>query len=263
VLAPGAVLTMGSSPPGGESYPAGVTMIYPLEDVLLEDGQQLGRYSVNAGRWSYSGRQSTVRALAGTGATLATFEGLPVLDRRPLGAEATEQIPGGVIFVDAGGTVSSSTAFARSQHVRGGASWAISTPAERQWWKAFLAGQRGQWGAFLFPSWRPDLTLYEQPEANNFIRVIEDWETLWYPSLAHRRIQVEYADGSVQYLHVNNSTPGAGYYELGLSDDVTDVVAVTRVSFLETCRLASDEAVIEYGPGWIGRLSLSAVVVQE
>jgi hypothetical protein len=260
----GATLTVSDAPPGGEIYPAGLTMIWPLEDVRLEDGQQLGRYSVNAGRWSYSARQATVRPIAGTGASLTTFDGLPVLDRRPLGAEASEQFPGGVRFIDAGGDVSSSTLWTRSQIVRGGASWIVRSASDRQWWKLFLCGQRGRLGVFLYPTWRPDLTLQAQPAgAATAIRVVENYSADWWPSTAHRRLQLEYADGSVSYHVVSATSDGVGYDELTLTALPGSIPggSVAKVSFLETCRLASDEASIEYGPGWIGRLSLAAVVV--
>lgn len=261
----GATLTMGASPPSGESYPAGVTAVYPLESVLLEDGQQLLRYPVNAGRWSYVARQETAREIAGTGASLTTFAGLPVLDRRPLGAEATEQVIGGLRWFDVGGAVDSSTIWSRSQHVRAGASWLIQAAAERQWWKLFLATVRGRRGAFLYPTWRPDLTVHTQPSGSaSALRVVEDYSADWYPSLAHRRIQVEYADGSVGYFAVSSVTSGSGYDELSLATSFPSSIpggSVSRVSFLETARLYDDEVTIEYGPGWIGRVSLAAVVV--
>ena len=256
----GATLTVGDSPPGGESYPAGLTMIWPLENVLLEDGQQLGRWPVNAGRWSYSARQTTARAMAGTGASVTTFDGLPVLDRRPLGAEASERVRSGVTISDAGGAVAGSTLWDRSQHVRAGNGWRITGPADRQWWRAFLAGQRGQLGAFLFPTWRPDLTIDTQPSSgDSVIEVVEDYEALWWPSLAHRRLQFELTDGSVQYFAVDSATAGA----ITIDGTWPSAAAVAKVSFLETCRLESDVVTIEYGPGWIGRVSLAAVVVQE
>lgn len=260
----GATLTVGDSPPVGEVYPAGTTMIWPLEGVLLRDGQALGRYAVNAGRWSYVGDAAEVRAIAGTGATVATFDGYQVLDRRPLGAEASEQVIGGVGFEDAGGAVSSSTGWLRSQIVRGGASWLIRSPSDRQWWKAFLLERRGCWSPFLYPTWRPDLTVHTQPTgATALLRVVEDYSGEWFPSLAHRRLQVEYADGSLAYFAVASVTTGAGYDELTLTMPFPGALpgsSIVKVSFLETARLAADEATIEYGPGWIGRIALAAVV---
>ena len=267
----GGTLTLGTGPLSG-AYPASTTHVYPLEPILLEEGQQTSRYAVNQGVWQFRGRQPAIRDAGGAGATLTTFEGFVVLDRRPLldGKTVSMQSLGGVRMLDAGGAFTSRTTWTRSQHRRAGA-WNINHAAERQWWKAFLAAVRGKRHAFLRPTWFPDLTLQTQPAGSApAIRVVEDYSALWWPSLAHRRVQLGYADGTVTYHVVTSASSGAGYDELAVTPALPSSVpggSVTRVSFLETVRLDADDVTIEYGGsaavGWRGRVALTTATLQE
>lgn len=261
----GGAITLNAGPSSG-TYPAGVTHVYPLEDVLLEDGQSIDRQPVNASRWTISGRQSTARALLGTGAAaLSTHGALPVLDVRPLGADAT-RTDGGLRFIDAGGAISSSTLYTRSSRLRRG-EFPIGTAAERQRWKLFIVAIGGMWKPFLWPTWRPDLVLYEQPTPTAYtIRVAPGYNDDWYPSLAHRRLQLEYADGTVGYFAVVSVVETDPAYEtITLLTAIPGSLpggSVSVVSFLELCRGAEDEVAVEYGAGWQGRSTLGGVVHQ-
>lgn len=258
----GGTVNVSSSPPAGGRFPAIHTLIFPIETVRLEPDQGLSRYPVNVGRWNFTAR-AAARSAGGAGATLTRYDGWTVLDRRPLQQrEAPETILGGVEFLDNDATMTSLTSWTRSAHRRTG-DWFIDNPAARQWVKAFVAERRGKYKPCLWPTWRPDLTLYEQPTAGtNTIRVTDDYLGQWWPSLAHRRLQLERAGSAVQYVTVDSVTQGVGYQELLLRDDVA-AVPIAKVSFLETVRLDTDQVQIEYGTGWKGRVSLPLVTVQE
>ena len=159
----GGSLTLGAGPSSG-TYPAGVTMVYPCEEVYLDDGQEVTRAPVNLSRWRLAGRQQTAAALTGTGgAAVTTYESLPVLVDRPLaGTSDGETYRTGIEFADAGGAPSASTIWTYGRRQRSG-SWMITTPAQRQTWKVWLSTVRGRWKPFLAPTWRPDFTLYTQP----------------------------------------------------------------------------------------------------
>jgi hypothetical protein len=263
----GGTINVVSSPPVGGYFPAHTTLIFPVETVRFEDGQTIGRYPVNASRWRFTARAGA-RALGGAGApALTTFDGYTVLDRRPFQEKETPEVFGaGVEFLDNGATMTSDTAWGRAKHRRMG-TWRIDSPSDRQWWKAFLTERRGRWQPFLFPTWRPDLVLHEQPAAGaSAIRVTTDYINNWYPSLAHRRLQIEYADRSVSHHYVHSTSQGSGYQEITLVPTLANPIptgGVTRVSFLETARLDTDEVAIEYGGGWKAKVSPPAIVVQE
>jgi hypothetical protein len=249
--ASGGTINVADSPPAGGKFPAVHTLIFPLETVRLEDDHAIRRYPVNAGRWAWRAR-AAAREVLGTGGVVARYDGWDVLD----------SVLGGVEFLDNGATMTSEESWTRSKHRRA-VEVKLNRPADRQWAKAFLSRRRGRFTPCLCPTWGPDLTLYEQPTAGtNTIRVTDDYLGDWWPSVAHRRLQLERAGSAVQYVVVDSVTQGSGYQELLLRDDVA-AVPITKISFLESVRLDSDEIAIEYGTGWRGRVSMPLCTVQE
>lgn len=263
----GGTINVASSPPTGGHFPAHLTLVFPCETVRFEDGQTIGRYPVNASRWNFTARAGA-RSLGGAGApALATFDGYTVLDRRPFQEKETPEVFGaGVEFLDNEASMTSATSWGRAKHRRMG-TWRIDSPSDRQWWKAFLAERRGRYQPFLFPTWRPDLVLHEQPSAGAYaIRVVDDYIAEWWPSVAHRRLQIEYADRSVTYHAIHSVTEASDYQEILLWMPLPSTIpsgGVAKVSFLETARLDTDDVAIEYGSGWKAKVSPPSIVVQE
>lgn len=263
----GGTINVASSPPTGGHFPAHLTLVFPCETVRFEDGQTIGRYPVNASRWNFTARAGA-RSLGGAGApALATFDGYTVLDRRPFQEKETPEVFGaGVEFLDNEASMTSATSWARAKLRRLG-TWRIDSPSDRQWWKAFLAERRGRYQPFLFPTWRPDLVLAEQPTAGAYsIRVTTPYIAEWWPSLAHRRLQIEYADRSVTYHAIHSVTEASDYQEILLWMPLPSTIpsgGVAKVSFLETARLDTDDVAIEYGSGWKAKVSPPSIVVQE
>ncbi len=267
VAGAGATLTVADAPPAG-TWPAGSTTVTPIEAVKLEDGQPFSRWQKAVGRWEIAGRQATARALGGFGAPAITQQnGLDVLDRRPVvDGMAQEQFVAGRSFQDAGGALSTSQAFTASKPRRV-FSWVIVGSAERQWWKAFLTNRKGRLSTFLAPTWRPDLLLTTFTAGQPWIRIdatYADYLTQWWPSLAHRRLQIEFADGSVLYRTVSAAADiGGGVQELTLTANMSGSPAsVVAVSLLELARLDVDEVTITWEAGNVGRVTLPLVVVQ-
>ncbi len=254
-------------PPSG-SFPAGSTFVSPLESLALEDGQAFGRAVTAAGQWSFSGRMTSVRSLGGAGAeSIPTLAGYDILDVRPVGSsQLQEQLLAGVEFQDAGGSLAQTSGWSRAKPRRQ-ASYLVTSRAERQRWKAFLAARRGRWKAFLAPTWRPDLKLTTFTSGAAWIRIDSSWAsylTRWWPSLAHRWIQLEFADGTVQRRAVTGAaTVAAGVEELTLTAAVTGSPAnVVAVSLLELARLDTDEVSIEWRSDRVGAMTLPMVVIQ-
>ncbi len=242
--------------------PAGAR-VYPLDPILLDGAQSVERWPVNLSRWQIAGRCSSSSGWGGAGASVTTHDSLPVLPWRPLG-DGSETYPTGSVYVDAGfGAVTSSTTWDDGRIQRGG-SWLIRTPAERQAWRALLATLRGRWRPFLAPTWRPDLTLYEQPAGSaTAIRVTEDYAGLWATSPSHTRLQLECADGSVLYRTISGTSSGSGYQQLAIAALPSTIPggSIRAVSFLELVRLDADDVVIEYAGSHDGKIALRMVTV--
>lgn len=261
------VLTLDTSVPAG-TFAAGSTFVMPVEALLLEDGQGMSRAQRRVGMWQVRGRQSTARAIGTTGApAMTTLDSLDLLDRRPLvEGYAAEQLVGSIDFQDAGGAVSSTASWAQAKESRT-FSWTIRGASERQWWKQFLAAREGRRTSFLAPTWRPDLQLSTFTAGNAWIRIVAsyaDYLTSWWPSLAHRRIQVEFSNGTFQRRTVTAaSNIGGGIQQLDLSANMTgDPADVVAVSFLELARLDTDEVSIEWDGTMQGRVTLPIVTIQ-
>ena len=262
------LLTLDTLPPGGMTFPAELTAIAPLVSVLLENGQAIGRYQVNAGRWSLVGRAAAPRSSFGAGATLVTHDSLTVMDRMPRAAGlAQEQMAAGVEILDQGGAIA--TAWSRTvSDVRRSHTWQIAnTAAERQWWKKFLGSVRGRQKPFLLPTWRHDLDLVSNPAGTSLI--VEGpptpdapgYVTTYWPSLAHRRVQLLKSDGTVAYRTISAAVDNLdGTQTLTIA---TLTATVTRVSFLETVRLDTDEVTVDLVAAEYGDLELPCCVVQQ
>lgn len=263
----GATLTVDDSPPAG-TWPAGLTTVTPMEALQLEEGQAMSRWPKAAGRWAFSGRQATARALTGTGATLTTYGGFDVLTyKQNADGMAGEQVLFGTQFQDAGGAMTSSSAWSIGKPRRV-LSHLILGSLQRQWWNAFLTNRRGRWRTFLCPTWRPDLLATTFTAGAGTIRIsasYADYLTSWWPSLAHRKLQIEFADGSVIYRTISAAADlGAGITELTLTAALPGSfpAALSCLSFLELARLDTDELSIEWAQAGEGRIQLPIVVVQ-
>lgn len=264
----GATLTVDDSPPAG-TWPAGLTTVTPIEALLLEDAQPVARWPRRAGRWNLTGRASTARALTGTGGgSLTQQDSIDVLDRRPLvDGQLAEALAAGIEFQDAGGAVASATVWTTAKPHRT-LSFNVVGSQQRQWWKKWLTNRRGRWAAFLCPTWRPDLLATTFTAGAGVFRIdasYTDYLNVWWPSLAHRRVQVEFSDGSVIYRRITAAADvGGGIQELTLASALPGSLpgTVAAISFLELARLDTDEVSIEWRQAGVGRIVLPIAVVQ-
>lgn len=260
----GGSLTLAAGPSSG-TYPAGVTMVYPCAPVLLGPSARVDRERVNRSTWQLAGRASELVAFTGTGgAAVTTFDGLPVLAPRPyMDRGGDEEIATGAVWRDAGGAVSQISTWATGRRMRG-AEYLIATPAERQAWKVWLLAVRGRLRPFLAPTWRPDATIHAQPAGGaTSLRLVESLADL-APLAAAGRVQVEYADGSVDYRIVSGITDAGAYRSAAITSALPGSIpggSVRVVSILETCRLDTDDVQIEYRGDWIGRVTLPLVAL--
>jgi hypothetical protein len=65
------------------NFPPGTTA-YPCEVAHINDGTKISRFPVNAAQMVVAGKAIELKSLGGRTASLTTFDGLPLLDIRPL-----------------------------------------------------------------------------------------------------------------------------------------------------------------------------------
>lgn len=225
--------------------------IMPAQQVYLDPKQALSRFSVNAGYWTLVAHAQRPLAVptVGVGATVNSYDGLPVWDVGIQIEEASQPLASGVSLVDVGmrvGAVGWQTEadWMRTLRLDG------RSQAEWQWLKAFLEAVRGRWKTFLLPSGRPDLVPVGDASAGTL--VVEggaagqpNYVTDWFPSLAHRRLKLVKTDGGSAYRKVSSCIDnGNGTQSLTLDSPLAG--ALGRVELLEQARLQNDSVSVTF-----------------
>lgn len=191
----------------------------------------------------------------GSTATINTFDGYPVLDRRPL---ADEEVPENY-------TVNYEVIDSRTGLLNIKTSWPhpfmagerkflvqrYLDPEEMDWWRDFLGDLRGMQNPFLLPTWRQDLTVPQAPSAGSSQLLVSqtDYVSLYFPYESYKRLQIETAGGTIwrKVLQATNNGDGTVTLELdnafGLNPEDVDV---RRVSFLNLARLGRDRVKLSH-----------------
>lgn len=242
--------------------------IMPACPVYLDGDQAFGRYRTKMGTWSLVARAERPFAVPtmGVGATVTTYDGLPVWDLGNATNFAAQPLRSGVDLVDMGGRIG---ALGNFTEVNWGRALVVAGRgrADWQWLKAFLDAVRGQQMPFLLPTGRPDLVVASGDASGGTVIVqgppttdAPDYVNDWFPSLAHRRLRLLKADGTAAYRTITGAIDnGNGTQTLTLDSALAG--ALSRLEFLETVRLDSDDVAVSFGsPGFSA--SLSALVVQ-
>jgi hypothetical protein len=230
--------------------------------VRLDADVGLGRYIVNAGTSQLRAIADRVRygsaGTAGVGASVTTFAGLPLWTWGVQADGLTDQpLYTGAELVDLGGKVSAIGDYTAPQWGRT-LMFRSHRRADWQWIKAFLHTVRGRWKTFLVGTGRPDLVPVSLI-ANELIISGADYLNDWYPSLAHRRLWLTYADGTSAAFGVTLAeVVTASTQRLYLSASPASLPV--RVEFLETCRLEEDEIAVTCGEAY--EATIRARVVQ-
>lgn len=241
-------------------------IIMPIVGVRLDANQSLPRYQNELTDWKVSAWADRFRygasGTVGVGSSLTMFDSLPVWDRGVLvEGQRQEQILTGADLVDLGGKVAAIGEFDQAQWTRS-LDFTSSNRDDWQWLKLFLDTIRGSWKSFLLRTYRPDLVAIGDASGGTLTidTSVQSYSDSWYPSLAHRRLAIVLSDGTVNYRSVASVGGGGATEDLVLSSALAGTIA--RVEFLETVRLASDEAAVS----WRGRVfdtQMDAVVVQQ
>lgn len=238
----------------GFTFPAG-SLLYPTAQIQLPDGQGFARFPVNAARLSLRGDDTLVRTLGGEGASVPTYQGLPLLDRRPLNDDPTEEgfrinyerLDFGNVF-----QVDVDQRFPTIQQPR---VFAIKTRAELQFWKLFLDTVVGRREPFYFPTYRPDLVVVQQPVVGGSDFQVDtadnpDFARVWLASQGHQDLVLANADGDRLYRRVINTTDNEdGTLTVFLDSALPGTAGgstLVQVEFLELARLGSDRVTFRH-----------------
>jgi hypothetical protein len=249
------------APPG--TFPDGSAVMYPLRAYYLEDSSPVGRYAMNAGTWSVKGRSVEPFTNAiGTGATINTLGGIPLLDVLPIvrGSDAEDRPVGDVEMLDAGARISPEWSFDIADIVRIH-TFVVRSSADRQWWKSFIHTAMGRQKVFLLPTYRPDI------EA---ISIVGDTILAAYNSEAgftefagHRWIRIVSTTGTVTTHEVYTSILDGDQISLGLTPAPPALASVAEIQWIEKVRFAEDRFVWTLNAGGMQEMTLRFLVVRQ
>lgn len=258
------VLTLDVSPP--QRFPAISTHVMPMRPFYLDDQSAVGRYQVNAGRWTAMFRQAVANSSAPTAFTSpTTFASMVVLDKRPvvqdLGAEDRP-----VADIDLQ-TYGAAVLPEWSRQARGAAifrehEYSINNTLDYQYFRYLVYAMKGRQKAFLLPTWRDDLPVISVVTATITVDDGGDYAAYWFASQAHRRVMVVFADSSVGYRTVNSASIVGANSVLVLNAAV-DAQPIAMVSFLETVRLSEDAMQFRFTSAVRAQITVGFVVVQQ
>lgn len=253
------VLTVGADPTGYKG-----AAVLPLRTCQVPEGQQISYQLVNGGSVQLAVTTTDYAANLGTGASLTTFDSLPVVDRRLIGTQHDERFQAESETIDYGGAYEVRWSKTRADVNRSVALF-VANAADRQWVKQLGVTLRGRQGLFLLPTWQDDILIHTQPSpgATTLLTDSPDYVTYYFASLAHRRLFLRHADGSIEYAKVTNAVDnGNGTATLTLASGLSGT-AIAHASLLEQCRLNTDEIRFTWTSGWNGRAEFEALVVQQ
>lgn len=281
ILGNGIEFRLVSDSPGGVSVvDTGGTVVVHYEDNATTAGQLADQLALDsssvslAGSWDASqvlrgvnddfpsqglaGGADEQDAPVGRGATLASYLGKPVFDRGIdiEGSTAEEQVNTMATVVDLGGAPQAVGTATMPDWGRAVAIARSDDDATRQWLKLFLWTIRGSWRSFWLPTYRHDLLAIGDGSGGlttgtividaNFGRF-----TSWYP----QRTQIQVVqDSGTYYVQIQSYVDnGDGTITLSIVADTSNPDAIVpiaepieRISWLELCRLATDEPRIVY-----------------
>lgn len=205
----------------------------------------------------------------GSTTVLTTFQGYPVLDKRPLANSnvADNFDNGNERFDYSTGSIEQITRwlFTRVEGPREFMLKRVTVPADMDYWRDFLDTARGMLNPFLVPTFRQDLFIASRPvdRASNIIIAGSDYGSLFWPKAPYKRLYM-WTDAGVYMVNVT---------EVFVNDDGNTVCTIDPplptgdkyrnvkfISFLLKCRLAQDSVSLEhYAMDTILKLSIRTV----
>jgi hypothetical protein len=188
---------------------------------------------------------------------LPTFDGIVLLDKRPLGSDAPETFESDIEVIDNATGLPAYYSSWLQRYVSGGRSYLINTMFDReglQFWRTFLDYCRGRQRAFLTPTYRNDQYLADgydltpdgmMVKGNSYVRFYADSNT-------YRRLEIETDRGIFRVVVASASYMGVGTlisFVNPINADL-DGASVIRVSYLILARLGNDMVTLTHEDGF-------------
>ena len=191
--------------------------------------------------------RSRVLLRDGASATLTTFRGAPVIDKRTLAGITEGPVVSNEIFGSAFGAYRRLSSWPYPQFQRSVRFFCNlkKSMADFDWWMLFFDTIAGSHKSFYLPSGLADVKVKTQPinTGNSFTLEGTGYSTLYFSNPTYKQLAITFLDGSVGYYYVAAASPVDGDDLVVVTPDLPDDVEtnpIGRVSFLYRVRLAND-----------------------
>lgn len=187
----------------------------------------------------------------GAGVAIATYDGdgteRLVWDRKlDIDTTNTDSVHGMTAILDNGGAIS---VIGNAEHPDYGRALPMTGKAfgaDWQWWKQFLHTVKGQQKMFWLPTWREDLVAFGH--AGDTIDIDADDFTAWWPA-QREHVMIEQEDGTRTYAKILSSVDNGDATRSITINQVLSGWEITRISWLELCRMNSGELEVTFQGG--------------
>ena len=227
-------------------------VLYPCVSAYLPDGSGLARRRVNVATATIEATVDGRAPLVGHGATVPTYDGLPLLDRRPaIERDAAESYALNFETIDFGGAIRTA-APEPVVTVKRPRLYDLADQSDLQFWRAFLAAVRGQSREFYTPTFRPNFVAVDQPTpgaAELLVAAEPDTFSFWMDLSNRKDIYIERADGAGIIRRVSSySDQGDGTIRVSFTSSIAEAgdPPIVSLSMLERARLGSDTVEITH-----------------
>jgi len=234
---------------GGVSIdlPAG-SWVMPMRETFITDGGSIAMASMS-GESTFvfvsANRRKLVRPAAATG-LVAEFDGLPLLDLRPLADnDVDEEFTANVRYITQASDVPPA-AFStwNMPAIEGEREYLARRPLDMDYWREFADKTVGQRSSFLVPSFRPDLTPVPGLSAGADVRVHGEHYWSWGAVDSYSRLRFETSAGV--YNRKVSSVSRIGGNTAIVLDTALPAADILRISYLNRVRLATNDIRLEH-----------------
>jgi hypothetical protein len=249
------------------AIPDGPGVVYPLRAFYLEDDSPVGRFVVNAGRWSARGHAAEPFTTIGTGASLSSLGSFYFLNVVPVlnGLGGEDRPTSALEMIDAGGRVLPEASYTIADVVRVH-DFVISSAADRQYWKAFWHTVRGAQKTFLLPTYRPDIEAFDV--SGSVISAFYDTEAGFADFGGRPWIRIVATSGAVTTHEVettdNDVDPdGNTIIFITVTPAPPALAGISEIQWIEQVRFLDENFTLELNASGVQRTTLRFLVVQQ
>lgn len=263
----GTTLTLNA--PIAHNFVAGAK-VFPCLTVRMSDQQSITNATNTVAHMEFelTADQATIKLPMPTRPVEAEYKGVEVLERKPNWAkDVSDELQAAVNVVDYSYGIQQWFAKESPSLATRKQTYLLRNYDDILWWKAFIHRQLGALKSFYVPSWTKDLVkVGDYIAGSTYLDVRDDNLSTIVAGSGERKILRIVAENVIYYLTVTAIKAINGVARLELETPINVTIfeqQFTQLSFMQRCRLASDEVAFNYVTRDKVELSLNLQQIRE